>query len=259
MKFGASYGVFSGLELLQPSLVNIRPFAEYIVVVWSPHSSTGEPAPAYMKPLLANLIGQGLIDELVEFRPAITFRPIEMQDNCRMKREIGRIRCQLAGCTHHLVRDCDEFYDPDQFRNALSAFEEVDLGLCPIVEYVQRPTTRVKEISQLWVPSVHRIESQLRRYDVFGCKVDMGRTVYPVKKFKKFTPDELVLHHYTFVRANEQELRRKFQGHGHLNRVGTEQDFLRRVYGYRPDELETVPDTFGIQEYWDGEFQQWIQ
>lgn len=259
MRLGCSYGAFSGLELLKPSLVNIRPFADHIVVVWSPHSSTGDLAPKYMMPLLLDLKQGGLIDELVEFRPAIASRPIEMQDNCRMKREIGRVRCQLAGCTHHLVRDCDEFYDPHQFQNVLPVFEQVDLGLCPIVEYVQKPTTRIKGISNLWVPSVHRIESSLRRYAVFGCTVDLGRTVYPVKEFRKFTPDELALHHYTFVRVNDVELRRKYQGHGHLNRVGTEQDFLHKVYGYGPDELETVPDVFGIQEYWEGEFRQWLR
>lgn len=259
MKLGVSYGAFSGLELLKPSLLNTRPFAQHIVVVWSPMASTGELAPPYMKSLLGSLVREGLVDELIEFRPVITQRPVEMQDNCRMKREIGRVRCELAGCTHHLVRDCDEFYDSAQFRAQAAWFEQVDLCLCPIVEYVQRPTIRIKGVSKLYVPSVHRITSHLHRYSVFGCTVDVGRTVYPVERFKKFEPDELALHHYTFVRINESELRRKYHGHGHLNRVGTLDDFLDKVYGYESSELEEVPDRFGIQEYWRGEFQQWLK
>jgi len=258
MRIGCSFGVFSGLELLKPSLLNIRPFAEHIVVVWSPVSSTGELAPSYMKPLLASLLGECLIDEIIEFVPKETNRPIEMQDYCRMKREIGRIRCQLAGCTHHLVRDCDEFHNPVQFQECLETFEQMDVCLTPIVEYVQKPTMRIKEISGLYVPCVHRIDSQLRRYNPFNCKVDMGRTVYPAEHFHIFAPNELVLHHYTSVRINKEELRRKYQGHGHLNRVGTVDNFVSKVYSYDLDELEEVPDAFGIQDYWKGEFQQWL-
>jgi hypothetical protein len=258
MKLGCSYGVFSGLELLKPSLLNIRPFAEHIVVVWSPVSSSGDPGPAYAKPLLDSLVREGLVDELFEFVPKRTIRPIEMQDNCRIKREIGRIRCQLVGCSHHLVRDCDEFHNPILFRGRMEAFERNDVTLTPIVEYVQKPMIRIKGISKLYVPCVHRIGCQLKRHNPFGVTVDMGRTVCPVKSFRIFAENELVLHHYTSVRINEAELQRKYQGHGHLNRVGTLNDFVNKVYGYGPDELEEVPDTFGIQDYWKGEFQQWL-
>ncbi len=259
MRLGCSFGIFSGLDLLKPSLLNIRSFADHIVVVWSPVSSTGEPAPSYMKSLLASLIGECLIDEIVEFVPKRTDRPIEMQDNCRMKREIGRIRCQLAGCTHHLVRDCDEFHDPVLFQGQIATFQQMDVCLTPIVEYVQKPTTQIKRISGLYAPCVHRIDSQLRRYNPFGLTVDMGRTVYPVGTFKVLTESELALHHFTSVRINDEELRRKYQGHGHLNRVGTVDDFMAKVRSYSPDELQEVPDVFGIQDYWKGEFQQWMR
>ena len=258
MKLGVSYGVFSGLELLKPSLQNIRPFAYHIVVVWSPISSTGERAVPYMGALLNSLVAEGLIDELVRFIPAITSRPIEMQDNCRIKREIGRIRCEMAGCTHHLVRDCDEFHDPDQFRFQMEQFDNVDVTLTPIVEYVQRPTIRLSGVSKLYVPCVHRIGSHLQRSAIYGVTVDMGRTVVPVKKFRICQPEELVLHHYTSVRIDDRELRRKYQGHGCLQRTGTEQDFIRKVYAYEPEQLEEAPDLFGIQAYWNGEFQQWM-
>jgi hypothetical protein len=211
-----------------------------------------------MKPLLDSLVREGLVDELMEFVPKRTDRPIEMQDNCRMKREIGRIRCQLAGCTHHLVRDCDEFHDPVQFRRHIGWFVSQDVCLTPIVEYVQKPTTRIKGISGLYVPCVHRIDCQLRRYNPYGLTVDLGRTIFPVERYTVLATDALVLHHFTSVRINETELRRKYQGHGHLNRVGTVGDFVNKVYGYSPDDLEEVPDVFGIQDYWKGEFQQWL-
>jgi hypothetical protein len=259
MKLGVSYGVFSGLELLKPSILNIRRFASYIVVVWSPISSTGESAVGYMKPLLNDLVETGLVDELIEFHPKITSTPIKMQDNCRMKREVGRIACLKAGCTHHLIRDCDEFHEEVQFESMLDIFPSVDCTLTQIREYIQHPTKRLKTLSGLYVPAVQRIDKKLYRNNPFKVTVDMGRTVSQIDSFRILTPSELLLHHFTFVRYDERELERKYQGHGHCHRIGSLGKFIEWTKRFRNDECETVEDQFGILKYWKGEFQQWLR
>jgi hypothetical protein len=264
MRLGVSYGVFSGLDLLKPSLKNIRPLAHHIVVVWSRVSSTGEKAPRWMVPLLQSLMSEKLIDELLEFLPRRSIRPIEMQDNCRMKREIGRVACHAAGCDYHLVMDCDEFWDRKQFESQTRVFEATDASAAPIVEYAGPPTNRFRKLSDLYVPVVHRISSPFHRDNPFPVKVDVGRTVKPVGSYKVFFPEELVLHHFTLVRYNEEELKRKYHGHGHLHRMfmkgeEPERDFLTWTRGFDPVQFERVEDRFGIEAYWKGEFQQWIK
>ena len=258
MRLGVTYTVFSGLELLKPSIQNIRPFASHIVVVWSSVSSTGEKAVNYIKPLLDDLVKSKLVDELIEFDPKITAKPIEMQDNCRMKREVGRLLCLKAGCTHHLIRDCDEFFDPDQFQSMLDIFPTVDCTISRIREYVHHPTKRLKNLSGLHVPIVQNIKGKLHRFNIFKVTVDMGRTVSNVESFRIFTSDEFVMHHFTFVRYNEEEMRRKYQGHGHCQRIGTLEGFIDWTNRFKEDEFEYVEDQFGILDYWNGEFQQWL-
>ena len=258
MILGVTYTVFSGLELLKPSIQNIRPFAQHIVVVWSPISSTGEAAVNYIKPLLDDLVKSKLVDELVEFNPAITNIPVKMQDNCRMKREVGRLLCLKAGCTHHLIRDCDEFFDADQFASMLDIFPTVDCTLSMIREYAHYPTKRLKNLSGLYVPIVQNIKGKLHRYNIFKVTVDMGRTVSNIDSFRILKPDELVMHHFTFVRYNKEEMERKYQGHGHCHRIGTLDKFIAWTNRFEKDDFEFVKDQFGIWKYWDGEFKQWI-
>lgn len=258
MILGVTYTVFSGLELLRPSIQNIRPFADYIVVVWSPISSTGEKAVKYIKPLLDDLVASELVDELIEFYPKITTVPIKMQDNCRMKREVGRVACLGAGCTHHLIRDCDEFFDIDQFESMLDIFPTVDCTLSMIREYIHHPTKRLKNLSGLYVPIIQNIKGKLHRHNIFKVIVDMGRTVSNINSFRILTPDEFVMHHYTFVRYDETEMKRKYQGHGHCHRIGSLDAFIKWTNRFKEDDFEFVKDQFGILDYWNGEFQQWI-
>lgn len=258
MILGVTYTVFSGLELLKPSIQNIRPFAAHIVVVWSPISSTGEKAVKYAKPLLDNLVNCGLVDELILFQPQITHLPVKMQDNCRMKREAGRLACMAAGCSHHLIRDCDEFFDQDQFKSMMTVFSSVDCTISRIQEYVYHPMLKLKTLSDLYVPVVQCIHKKLRKENPFNVTVDMGRTVADIKTFKILKQDDLVMHHYTFVRYNQEEIERKYQGHGHCHRIGTLGEYMKWVGRFNRDDLEMAEDKFGILKYWKGEFKKWI-
>jgi hypothetical protein len=259
MKLGITFSVFSGLELLKPSLINVRPFAHYITVVWSKTSTTGDPAPAYLIPLLNSLVEEDLIDELVCENPKVSNNPCEMQMACLTKREIGRRACQRAGCTHHLIKDCDEFHDPVQFKAAMEKAKGFDCTLSMIREFVGNPTTQLKAISGLYVPFIHPIDKPLKaRERPFRVICDGGRTMGGVSNWYIFKPEELLLDHYTFVRFNEEEMKRKYMGHGHCHRIGTLNQFLQWTNRFKPEELVTVEDKYGIQAYWDMEFWKWL-
>ena len=257
MKLGVGYIALTGMEFLEPSLRNIRPFADYIVLVWSHTSHAGDEAPEYMEDLLNDLVQKKLIDKLhLHDAPPVDHCAC-MQDLCRTKREVARKLCMEQGCSHFLVRDCDEFTDPIQFKQQLDdkAFN-LNVSVCPLYEYWGSPLIRSKALSGLWVPSIQKIEFPIQKTMAFPKKVDKGRCASGWKTCMLFGEEELVMHHFTACRYDERELDRKYHGHGHLNRNWKDAKGYKAFINGLVEQEETirVPDIFGIMDYWKKTF-----
>ena len=263
MKLGVGYIVFTGAEFLKPSLQNIRPFAHHIVVVFENKSHAGHKVPRYLKPLLDQLVEEKLIDQLVEVDKEPTMAAAIMQGKCREKRELARKLCEEQGCSHYLIRDCDEFHDSLQFQTILSSglCDIHDLLITQIYEYWKSPLIRAKELSALHVPFIQKIQFPLRACNKFGKRIDKGRTPIGWKDFSVLDPNEIVLHHMTACRFNKRELHRKWQGHGHLNRNFKSGNGYIESVNKLLEENETiqVDDKFGIIKYWKEEFKQLVR
>ena len=252
MKLGVYYNVFSGVEFLEPSLRNIRPFAAYVVAVYSVLSNAGTHIAPFVLPLLKNLQKRGLIDKLVEFKLLDgTSIPIKMQNLNTQKYILGRAACLKQGCTHLHLRDCDEFYKPEQFKQCLPIFERHDLVIAPFCEYFRLPTRRAKKLSDLYVLVCHKAQFRYRRAQ-YKVLTDKSRSVGPVKDVVVLTPKQLLMHHMTYVRYNERELMRKFEGHGHFVRLdkGDIMKYRKRIESMSNESFITVKDQFGILPYW---------
>lgn len=115
VRWGVSYSVFDGVELLESALANIRPHADYISVVYQDVSWYGEPAPEPMLPLLEKLKAQGLIDTIIFFEP--DFRRSAGQ-NERRKRSLGLRDAKRHRVEYYMSMDVDEFYFADEIENA---------------------------------------------------------------------------------------------------------------------------------------------
>lgn len=261
MKLGVGYIVYTGAEFLKPSLLNIRPFADHIVVILGGTSHSGHKLPPYLRDLVRGLCGEGLIDELVEYDVKTTTVPKEMQGRCREKREVARMYCEGAGCSHFLIKDCDEFHIPDQLGAVLGSrwIEKYDVTISHLVEYWGSPLIRARDIGELCVPFVQRVDLELASNN-YGYRVDRGRTCIGFNRKKLIPKNELLMHHFTACRVSVTELERKFLGHAHLNRV------YKRPEAYARDVKKLmiqnptikVPDIFGIQEYWNTEYRDFI-
>ena len=73
-KWGISYSVFDGEELLEASLKSVRRSADYINVVYQTVSWTGERRNDALPYFLKTLQDKGLIDELIFFAPDVNKR-----------------------------------------------------------------------------------------------------------------------------------------------------------------------------------------
>ena len=113
MVLGVSYNVFDGEELLEDSIKQIRSEVEHISVVYQTISNFGNKCDSELIPMLNNLVTQGLIDELFEYKPIVG---IGGHYNEVTKRNIGLSLSIGAGCTHHMSMDSDEFYKTNQFK-----------------------------------------------------------------------------------------------------------------------------------------------
>jgi hypothetical protein len=252
MRLGIAFHVFSGLEFLKPAILNLRSKAFCTIGVYSAVSYMGHPAPSYMMYLLDDLIREGLLSEIIRYDPKITDVPIEMADNHRAKREMGRIRCLKLGCTHFMSRDCDEFYNLAQFEKQLDTFGQHDFTGAPTIEYIKSPSTRLLMPSCYHIPVVHDVHL---RYAPFRHEklFDLSRTVAPVKNAKIFASDELLVHHMNHTRISERELRRKWEGHSCYKQYNADK-YAHDILNYPQELLTNVPDQFGIISYWESEF-----
>jgi len=254
MRLGVTYNVFNGAELLKPSILTVRSLAHHIVVVYSVKSITGEEAPKWLMPLLNGLKKDGLVDTLMEVIHPLFSDSLRIQREKRMKYELGRKRCMEMGCTHHMGRDVDEFFDTDLLKTALGLFEHEDMVLCPLYDYLHQPTTRARGINTLHVAAFHKVGLH---YEPRKCPVlmDMSRTVAS-RSVKVTNESQLAMHHMTGVRYNPVEIDRKFQGHSHFNLTGKGDRDKFRIAITNPSAQSfiTVPDTFGVLNYWQKEF-----
>ncbi len=111
-RFGVSYSVWDGEELLESSIKQIRKYVDYINVVWQEKSWSGTPNPT-LKAELDRLVANGLVDELIEYKSLCDGSYQEPT-----KRQLGLDAAIKAGCNYFMVMDTDEFYIGEEFENA---------------------------------------------------------------------------------------------------------------------------------------------
>lgn len=204
-KLGISYSVWDGEELLEQSIRQIRPVADYINVVWQRVSWHGNMCNDDLEHTLSRLKAKGLIDELIFFQPDLNLNPTQNEIN---KRNVGLRAAQKTGCTHFMTMDTDEFYETEKFRAAYNDIIDRNLShtVCNIVAYVT-PTLRYRDYETFFVPFIHRIDKNERfTFDAFHnevpCLCDPTRKIR-LKKTSRFCfLGNIVMHHMTHVRKN---------------------------------------------------------
>jgi len=257
MKLGVGYNVFSGVELLKPSIQCIRFLAEVVVVVYSERAITGEVGVPFLADLLHDMRRDGLIDAIIKIEHPVTHNPLEIQREKRKKYELARLFCESAGCTNFMGRDCDEFFGAASLVRVLNECSKAEMVVCPVLDYVSSPLIRARTTGRLHVTAFQKASLP---YQPIKCSVlvDMSRTVN-AKQVMVLSPDELVMHHMTGVRYNEEEMTRKFQGHTHFchDGQGVANDFRKLVSNVSMESYESTPDHFQILSYWEKEFKRY--
>lgn len=217
MKIGVSYNLWKGEELLPYSIKSIRNEVDYIVVVYQNISNYNE-FRFDLTPLLNEMVSVGLIDEIVLYKPS--FEGIERKfwgtHNELIKRNIGLKKCLQQGCSHLVDLDVDEIYETASFREAKNKvlLGGYDGSFVLNTTYYKYPNCIITPPETKYTPFMYKIKNKSKfepiENDLFPVITDGKRRV-KTKHPYIFTREELVLHHFSYVRFNDLELKSKFQ------------------------------------------------
>ncbi len=240
-RWGVSYSVFDGEELLEASIRAIRGEVDYINVVHQPVSWYGKPASPELAPFLESLLKQGLIDELIEFRPDLK---LKARVNERRKRDLGLKKARERGCDYFMSMDCDEFYVAGQV--AATKRKIIKRGLshsyCPIVVYGEKPTLRPSAPPEGmgFVPFFAKLgpRSKMKITRRHICETDPTRCVAAGFFSRQQIMATVVMHHFSLVRKNLPE---KFD-----NSSGKHKEYATPPSRYDESNCHTVKNYFGI-------------
>lgn len=198
-KLAAIYSVFDSEELLQNSIDCIRDFVEYVVVVYQEISNFGNYHRKDLYQFLKTIKG---IDEIVLFVPNLSIYPHQNEIN---KRAQG---CKVSiekECSHFLHIDCDEMYEPLRFQYAKNKIvnNDYDSSVCVIRDYYKFRNLSVVSQDISYVPFIHKLQPGITKLGInlpYPVSVDNTRKALPNDKFYSFEEEEIIMHHYSWIR-----------------------------------------------------------
>eukprot|EP00669_Euglena_mutabilis_P003716 TRINITY_DN1472_c0_g1_i1.p1 TRINITY_DN1472_c0_g1~~TRINITY_DN1472_c0_g1_i1.p1 ORF type:complete len:309 (-),score=94.35 TRINITY_DN1472_c0_g1_i1:215-1108(-) len=269
MKLGVAYNVFDGEELLEASILSVKQCVDYICVVYQTTSNFGLPCDSKLEGFLNALQSKGLVDELVKYEPrtfprdekraltspyaslgAVGESVSDIGDqflNELTKREIGRQRCEGAGCTYFMSMDCDEFYLRDELRKVKSFMEDnpiYDGCACLMRYFYKSPRFELLPLDiRNHVPLMYKIRKGTRFLlaHPYPCLVDPTRALSGVQRFKIFERSFVQMYHYSFVRRPAGIVSKLRNVSNRANYTMEETDFLKKFKQWHPDAKKRPP------------------
>lgn len=256
MRLAGIWIVWDDYELLYHSFNAIRSVVDEVIVIASETSTMGEKSPIpqqYMNP--------ALLSGLHKYEPQAG---LSQRDNERNKRNYGLKKAREAGCTHFLMLDADEYYDPQAIQEAKEEFNDPTLNglVCASKIYIRSPELCTDDFTR--VPFIHKLTPELqfkKNYEYpFSCGyhgilIDPTRTLNITEGVKM---SHSIMHHMTLVRRDVKKKIRNSSGEKIkqfselliLDYVKAKEGYRLRYYNIGEGEkdriLERVPNTFNI-------------
>lgn len=241
-KYGVSYSVFDGEELLEPSLLSIRNQVDYINVVYQLEGWSGEKANTNLVDTLLNLQQKGLIDEIIEYVP--TKERAGRQE--RRKRNIGMKAALKAGITFFMPMDVDEFYKENELEQAKQFMrrKKLSYAICPIKEYTTNPTEQLADsggINFVMFFSKITVLSRLGKSRFCTAQIDPTRQLKFLLPKRIFTMPNVFMHHMSCVRNDIEKKIRNISEEQKRNKKDFYLDFSGKKIVQVPDEFNILP------------------
>lgn len=214
-KIGISINMWKGEEFLPHLIAQIKKHVGYVVVVYQDKSNFGEIREDF-KPILKRMVEYDFISEYVVYSPKTDVEEKYLGiANELEKRNIGLKKCIENGCTHLFDCDTDEFYHTEQFEKAVKEVIEggYDSSFAKMRTYYKYPDCVLKEVENYYVPFIYKIDENSKFEPIenidFPVLTDGKRRIKSSHPLV-FNEDELMMHHYSYVRKSKYDMLSKF-------------------------------------------------
>jgi hypothetical protein len=267
MKLAAVYSVFDGEELLPGSINQIRPHVDLVILVSSTRSHDGLTSYEGGAEMAQKLRAAGVVEMAISFKPDTRFGANynTRLENERAKRMKGLRAAALAGASHVILMDCDEYYHTGAFGRARAymAANNRHGSVVRLRTYFRQPTWQVHPPEEYFVPFIHRIDHRAgkpvimnwRKYPYY---VDPSRALWYGRKIGLGDVPDLTtmigceMHHYSYVRRDMVLKLKASTATTNIMKPGTFSDLKAARPGYKFQHLFTgreireVPNFFNI-------------
>lgn len=263
MILSASINLFDGEELLDAKFRALRSEIDHISIVYQLRSYVGNPCSPHLLEILENLVNQGLVDDLLEykFEPDPFANPQVFEAE---KRTLGLELARKFGATHFITMDADEFIHGNDMAYAKQQVIEndYDATACKLIDYWISPRYRVRGLAQAWgdylyVPLIYKIRPNIaftaaKAHEDYFCIADTTRKL-PTQNPHRLD-DRVIMHHMTTVRAQREGLISKFKNRSsHIPPILPAEHMGDLLRAWTPNNrwgpvVDEVPDNFLIEE-----------
>lgn len=249
LKFGVSYSVWDGEELLESSIKQIRKYVDYINVVWQEKSWSGLPCNPTLKSDLDEMKAKGLIDELIEYKSLCDGSYQEPN-----KRQLGLDAAIKAGCNYFMVMDVDEFYVGEEFENAKRYMIKngITKGITLHKPYGKSPTKlyikcEMAHCQPLFFSKIDK-NSYIQTDAEYPFVCDVSRKISTRPNDKFFIIPFIAMHHMCIIR---KDLNKKLKGSSAVHifeKEGLTAENITEKNGMDEKYMADVEDIFGLNE-----------
>lgn len=201
-KFGVSYNLFDGEELLKESIISIRDSVDFISVVYQEVSNYGNKCSDNLLSILMDLNDNKLIDCLYNYKPKLNLSPHFNEIN---KRNIGYFISLDNNIDYHMSIDSDEFYLKEEFNLMKEKYIEdnLDSAFCQMLTYYKLKTYVLDPPEEYYVPLFYKVNE----YNNYHFNVQLPILVDPTRKMESgnfyiFPRSEVQMHHMSYIRDN---------------------------------------------------------
>ena len=205
-KIGFSYNVFDGDELLKYSINSIKPYAEYISVIYSTKSNFGNQETWGLKDNLLKLQSKGYIDELIEYIPKVSGNSCDGLNNEIEKRNIGLQKSIDNKCDVHVSIDCDEMYNQKEIEYAIWRFmlSGAESMVLQHKQFYKNTKTEVVPSENTYVTLFELLNKNIENYQLNakGPVLDPTRKLGGRRRYIYFQRFEIEMMHLSFIRKN---------------------------------------------------------
>jgi len=202
VKLAALYTVFNALELLDGSIQQINNDVDVIIIGWQEHSHYGQRSEE-IEPFVKKLKRKYKKVVLFEFKPRAD--KDKKREERRKHNQMIRV-AQSEGCTHFFFSATDHYYETKQFKAAKLKATQYDVTASKMYTYFKKPEWRLDPIESYYMPFICKLKVNMSYCRDTGGEwnvyVDPALCIVPNDSFYEFTENELMMHHYSFVRKD---------------------------------------------------------